>query len=102
MPAKKILVCFDGSESAQRALEKGERLIDENDGEIVVLHVAEVFTDQDGVDLITMINPLEHELRHLNNITEREKAKQVQEKFEQLYNSAPSVTVAVASNSKSM
>jgi hypothetical protein len=40
---KKVVVCWDGSDGAKRALKAGQRLVDENIGELVVLHVSEVF-----------------------------------------------------------
>ena len=40
---KKVVVCWDGSDGAKRALKAGQRLVDENIGELVLLHVSEVF-----------------------------------------------------------
>jgi hypothetical protein len=125
---RRVVVCWDGSDGAKRALKAAQRMVDENVGELVVLHVAEVFEPRgpDGqplkpdaqgtgmpvlllfptlhsfphsffllggvLDFLSMVNPMEQEMRHMNDITEREKAAKAHEEFENLAEDAPKVS----------
>jgi hypothetical protein len=40
---KRVVVCWDGSDGAKRALKAAQKMVDENIGELVLLHVSEVF-----------------------------------------------------------
>jgi hypothetical protein len=41
--------------------------------------------------VLSMVNPMEHELRHMNDVSEREKAQQAHQEFENLADDAPKV-----------
>jgi hypothetical protein len=43
------------------------------------------------LDVLSMVNPMEHELRHMNDVSEREKAQQAHQEFENLADDAPKV-----------
>ena len=43
------------------------------------------------MDVLSMVNPMEHELRHMNDVNEREKAQKAHDEFENLADEAPKV-----------
>ncbi|KAL6062836.1 hypothetical protein QOT17_003873 [Balamuthia mandrillaris] len=91
---RKVLACIDGSEASGRAFERALQLVDKEKGELIAVHVMEVFTPEETSSPLTtflkLFNPLEDRMEHLNNVMEKEKAEELEQNYRGMFQLASS------------
>lgn len=86
---RKVMVCVDESDAAEKAFRKAASLVQGGEGEVIVLHVAEIMEPK--LNALSLLNPLEDNMQFINKIEQREKAQEIKKKYETLFDEVPTV-----------
>jgi len=88
---RKVMVCVDESAAAEKAFRKAAGLVQGGEGELIVLHVAEIMEPK--LNALSLLNPLEDNMQFINKIEQREKAQEIKKKYEALFDEVPTVSL---------